>query len=259
MKKIARVNEVLFREAKYFLVALQFLTRIPTPNFPEFETVWLDRSAKYFPLVGILVGGLCAGVFYAALQIWPSSLAACLAIVAGFVITGAFHEDGFADFFDCMGGQTRAQRLEIMKDSRIGTYGTLALISLIALKISALTTLAPALVPVALIAAHAGGRFAAVVLIASLPYAGAFDLAKVKPLATGVTSSAILIALAFAVVPLLLLPIQCTLVALAFGIVAAVFIAWRAKTFLGGYTGDVLGAAEQAFEVAFLLGVAACA
>ena len=124
-----------------FLGALWFLTRLPAPQFHSFTGEVLDRSVKYFPLVGIFVGSCCAAVFVVASRVWTGLLPALLAVAAGVAITGAFHEDGFADFFDAMGGATREAQLAIMKDSRLGTFGVIALGFAIACKIAALSLL----------------------------------------------------------------------------------------------------------------------
>ena len=92
------------REVSLFLCAVQFLTRIPVPELKGFQADWVSRSARYFPLVGQLVGAISAGVFWGTSLIWPAPVAAILALAAGVLITGAFHEDGLADTFDGLGG-----------------------------------------------------------------------------------------------------------------------------------------------------------
>ena len=157
------------RQLQLFLCAVQFLTRVPTPALRGFESDWISRSARYFPLVGMLVGGVCAAVFWGAAQLWSGWLPALLAIAAGVLVTGAFHEDGLADTADGLGGgSTLAKRLTIMKDSRIGTYGALALGLVLALKAAALAELPAGLGAWALVAAHAGGRGAAVLAMRAL-------------------------------------------------------------------------------------------
>jgi len=140
-----------------------------------------------------------------------------------------------------------------MKDSRLGTFGVLALGIGIALKVFALAALAPVVAAAALIAAHAGGRFAAISVMAFLPYAGNMSTAKAKPLATSVTGFGLAFAACFGLPPVFLLPFAVGLTACLAGFAAALFMAWRAKRLLGGFTGDVLGAIEQSYEIAFLL------
>ncbi len=249
---------MIVQEAKLICTALQFLTRLPAPQFADFQPGWLDRAAKYFPLVGLLVGGLSAGALILATQVWSGALPALAAIVAGLIITGAFHEDGLADFFDSLGGRTREARLAIMKDSRVGTYGVLALIVALSAKAVALTTMPLATAAAALIAAHAGGRLAAVFAVATLPYAGDPANAKVRPLGRRGHASGLLIALICGLAPIALLPSMEAAAGLAFASFLAMAIALLSHRLLGGVTGDTLGATEQGYEVGFLLGVAAC-
>ena len=117
------------KELDRLACAAQFLTRLPVPGPKAWSDELLARSARYFPLVGLAVGGLCAAILVVARQAWPTgALPALLAVAAGVVATGGFHEDGLADTADGLGGgHTPEQRLTIMKDSRLGSYGALAL------------------------------------------------------------------------------------------------------------------------------------
>ena len=250
---------MIANELRLFLVAVQFLTRIPVPSFDSFEPSWLDRSAKYFPAVGALVGCLIAAVVLAATTVLPQPLPVVLGLAAGIAITGAFHEDGLADTADGLGGGlTRERRLEIMKDSRIGTYGAVALISIFAIKAAALSALGPIVMALALIASNASGRLATVVAIWLMPYAGDSDAAKVKPLATTPTGSEVAIAVLLGLTPGLIVLSPVTLATgIAAGTIAAMILAYKSQKLLGGYTGDVLGAIEQVFETVFLVAAAA--
>lgn len=246
------------REIQLFFCAVQFLTRVPTPRLEGFQPDWTTRAARYFPLVGLLVGGVCAAVFWGAAKVWSGSVAALLAVGAGVLLTGGFHEDGLADTADGLGGgQTRAKRLSIMKDSRVGTYGVLALLFVLGLKITALASLPAALGAWVLVAAHAAGRGAAVLAMAVLPYAAEGKATKWKPADGGLTWPEAVIALAVAGLPLALSPDGVVLAGLAFGCAAAATLALIARRLIGGYTGDVLGGVEQVFEASFILGVAA--
>lgn len=246
------------RQLQLFLCAVQFLTRVPTPALRGFESDWISRSARYFPLVGMLVGGVCAAVFWGAAQLWSGWLPALLAIAAGVLVTGAFHEDGLADTADGLGGgSTLAKRLTIMKDSRIGTYGALALGLVLALKAAALAELPAGLGAWALVAAHAGGRGAAVLAMRALNYVGDARTGKWKPAPSHLSLPEVLVALSFAGLPMALSPDGVVGLALLLGGLLAAALALVARRLLGGYTGDVLGAIEQVFELGFLLGVSA--
>lgn len=252
--------EFVRRQIELLLCAVQFLTRVPTPTLSRFEQDWITRSARYFPLVGHGVGAMSALVLVVAHQVWGGPVAAVLALVAGLLITGAFHEDGLADTFDGLGGgQTPERRLEIMKDSRIGTYGACALVAILAIKGAVLGTTAIAVAAPMLLVAHGLGRAAAVVVMRLTPYAPSSEAGKWKPVPQGVRTDEAIVALAIAACPLVLLPSGAAAAGVVGGGILAAAVALTARRLIGGHTGDVLGAVEQVFEVGFLLGVAALA
>jgi adenosylcobinamide-GDP ribazoletransferase len=252
------VREKVSQEGALLIVAVQFLTRIPVPSPQHYSPASFERALRYLPLVGGLVGIFCAGVFLMASALWNGPIAALLAVACGIAVTGALHEDGFADFFDGLGGSTREARLAIMKDSRIGTYGVLALGIGVSLKVLALGSLSPWTAAGALVAAHAGGRLAAVFMIWRLPYGGSVALAKIPPVEGQRDAVSLAIAAGCGLAPCLLLSLS-GLAGLFAGAASAAAVGFLAMRLLGGYTGDVLGAAEQIFEIAFLLSIAACA
>jgi adenosylcobinamide-GDP ribazoletransferase len=246
------------RQLALLICAIQFLTRLPTPRLEGFEPDWISRSARYFPLVGQLVGALSGAVLLLASGVWPGAVAAILAVAAGVAVTGAFHEDGLADTADGLGGgQDAGRRLEIMKDSRVGTYGVLALGLVVAAKVAALASLSPWTGALALLAGHGAARAASVLAMRMLAYVGAAETAKWKPAPADLTTGEVALALGLAAWPMLLLPPAAVLAGLGFGVLLALLPALAARRLVGGYTGDVLGAIEQAFEVGFLLGVCA--
>ncbi|HEY0438752.1 MAG TPA: adenosylcobinamide-GDP ribazoletransferase [Xanthobacteraceae bacterium] len=250
-------------ELRRLIEALRFMTVLPLPKTGSLEPEWLTHSAKYFPLAGILVGALSAAVLLVASEIFTGALPALLAVTAAILFTGALHEDGLADTADALGGgRTREARLAIMKDSRIGTYGALALGLGIALRVAALMAVPPQWGAAALIAAHGGGRLAAFAVMAALPYAGERSAGKVAHSSERYGLTQIVPAGLFALVslaPALWLDIVAAVVAFDIAALAALWLALRARRLLGGYTGDVLGAAEQVFEIALLLAWAALA
>jgi adenosylcobinamide-GDP ribazoletransferase len=247
----------MVRQLELFLHALQFLTRIPTPTLARYQPDWTTRSARYFPLVGQVVGGICALVLLAASQVLGGWLPALLAVSAGILITGGFHEDGLADTADGLGGgQTVARRLEIMKDSRLGTYGALVLILSLAARVGAIAALPPTMGALALLAAHGLGRAATVPAMAIMPYGGD-PKATQKGAPLKAAPIDVVLALIFSLWPLLLLPMAAGLTACLVGAMAAAVPALSAWRLIRGRTGDVLGAVEQMFEVGFLLACAA--
>lgn len=249
-------------ETERLFDAVRFLTIVPTPpadSAPQPD--WLARSMKYFPLVGSGIGAGSAIVLLLAGQIWGPIVAALLAIIAGTVITAALHEDGLADTIDAFGGGwTVERRLEIMKDSRIGTYGALALGFGVALRIAALAQLPLWTGAFALLASHAAARATPGFVINAMNYAG--DTAGMKvsyaevPLRSGELRFA-LITVAMAALPLAFTSVSSVLSGALLGAALATALAIWSRRLIGGYTGDVLGAIEQSFEIGFLLGVAA--
>lgn len=243
------------------LVAVQFLTRLPV-RLSSFDPAWLNDCVRHFPLVGMLVGGVGALTLVGAMQVWPAWVAAVLALAATVALTGGFHEDGLADTFDALGGVVpRDKALAIMKDSRIGSYGALALVLSLPLRAALLAVLAtrPVLGAVAaLLVSHAFARAAAVGVMVSLPYGGDAEHAKAKPLALAVAPRNLGIGLMWCALlagGLGLMGIAPVRLALAAA--AAVGVAWLMRGWLkrrlGGYTGDGLGATEQLAEIAVLL------
>jgi len=246
---------VIRRELLLFLCAVQFLTRLPVPRLTGFQPDWIGASARWFPLVGQLVGGLAATVLLAAASLFVTPLLpALLAVGAGIALTGAFHEDGLADTADALGGGLdAAARLVIMKDSRVGTYGLLALGFAVALRVAALAALPPWDAALALVGAHGVGRALAVVAMRATPYARDAAEAKVKPVPQGVSRGSVLVAVASVGWIFVALPW-----AAPFGAaIAAWWLVRQARRLLGGHTGDVLGATEQVAATTFLLGCAA--
>lgn len=251
---------LLRREAESFFAALRFFTRLPVPAWVGHSAEQLNQAARYFPLVGLIVGALGAGVTLAAAQVWPAAIAVLLGMAATLLVTGAFHEDGLADTIDGMGGGwTKEQVLAIMKDSRIGSYGALGIALALLTKFVALAELfAVSLAPTfaaLLIAGHGASRLASTTLIYFLDYARDDDTAKSKPLATRMSGGELAIAALCGLAPCLWLPPAQAAVAL--GLVALVTLL-AARYFvrrIGGYTGDCLGATQQLAELAFYLGM----
>lgn len=244
----------------FLICAVQFLTRLPIPALKGFEPDWISRCARYFPLVGQLVGAICAAVYWAASLVWSGWPPALLAIGAGVVVTGALHEDGLAKAADGLGGGGYPQqRLTLMRDSPIGTYGALALGLALALKAAALADLKPTLGALALLAGHGAARGAAVLAMRALPYVGHLEVSRWKPTPANLSWGETATALALSAWPFLFLSPDVAAMGVAVGGALALALTLTARRLLGGYTGDVLGAVEQTFEIGFFLGVAALA
>lgn len=247
-------------ELAKLVLAVQFLTRLPLRTDNMFTPERMAQAPRYFPLVGILVGLVSAGVFWLAALVLPGYLAALLAVSAGLLLTGAFHEDGLADTFDGIGGgHTPVRALEIMKDSRLGTYGAASLFLALAIKVGALSAMPPIWVCAALPVAHCVSRFSAVCVIATSRYVR--EEGTGKPVATGISAASLIIsgftALGAVAVGAVLFPV----VSLLSGVVSLCFAHVLMRLFfepkLGGYTGDTLGSVQQASEIGFYLGLLA--
>lgn len=254
MEKTKKVEKA--GELHIFLTAVMFYTRIPCPRWVDHSEHILNKSTKYFPLMGWLVGGVAAAVFWLCLYGGiPETLAVLLSIIATVWLTGAFHEDGFADSCDGFGGGwTREQILNIMKDSRLGTYGAIGLLLLLLLKFFSLLELPAPLVPAILLGGHSLSRLTATGLIALLPYAREDASSKVKPVAKKLSTGEFTLATFFGILPLLLLG-KPEVFGLILPLMLSTLLLGRYfRKWLGGYTGDCLGATQQVNEVIFYLG-----
>ncbi|MDD2725343.1 MAG: adenosylcobinamide-GDP ribazoletransferase [Methylovulum sp.] len=244
----------LYSHLKHFQLALSFYTRLPIPQNLDFQQ--LPQATVYLPLVGWLVGGVGALVFYLAALLWSPMTAVILALIAGVFMTGAFHEDGFADACDGFGGGWGKQRiLEIMKDSRVGAYGAIGITLLLLLKISLLAAMPVTLVPLLLWAGHSASRLPPLLLMRRYDYAridgGKGVVAVFKP-----SGKDLLFAAMCALSPMLLLPVGCWLAGVPMLVVNRLLGRYFYRH-IGGYTGDCLGASQQVAEVVFYLGASA--
>jgi adenosylcobinamide-GDP ribazoletransferase len=245
------------RELDRLICSMQMMTRLPTPALASFTAELPTRASRYYPVAGWIVGAISAAMFWGASMLGNSLLAAILAISAGALVTGGFHEDGLADTADGLGGgQTPARRLEIMKDSRIGTYGGLALLLVTGLRIAALATFPPVEGAIALTCAHSVARAAPILVMRFGRYAGDPTAAKLPHTDMHVTNGELALAWALAILPTLLFPWRSVALALLATVVIAAFVAHRAHRLIDGFTGDVLGCIEQVSEAAILISLA---
>ncbi len=239
-------------------VVLALLTRLPMGPRGDAEAPDIARAGRVMPLAGALIGLVGAAAFWLSAGLGlPPLVSGLVAVAATILFTGALHEDGLADTADGLGATgERARRLEIMRDSRTGTYGALALILSVGLRAAALAAIAaPGAVAAALISAHALARALPPAVMAWAP------LARSDGLAAGAgrpepTQAWFALGLG-ALIALLLLDFGTAVAAMAAAGLAAVALVLLARARIGGYTGDVLGAIEQVGEVAVLLAAAA--
>lgn len=265
-----------------FKTAIMFFTRINVGKLPYSKEI-LQASARYFSWVGILVGLTGGLVLWLCSFVFSDELSVLFSMISTLLLTGAFHEDGFADCCDAFGGGWTVEKiLTIMKDSRLGTYGVIGLIGILSVKYLLLLELTenfpPGIVLVGMVAAHANSRFWATTLMQKLVYVQDIDASKSKPLAdrkltrieTTVLSLGSFAPLAIFFV-LLYTPIndlQYFKIDIPFTTWFLSFLFWVQvppfmvqlfavryfKKWIGGYTGDCLGATQQVCEIAFYLG-----
>jgi adenosylcobinamide-GDP ribazoletransferase len=247
------------KQLDIFLTALMFFTRIPVPKNIGHGSDMLQKSARYFSWVGLIVGGISCLAFYLLQFVFPVQLAILFSMIAGILTTGAFHEDGFADVCDAFGGGwTKEKILLIMKDSRLGTYGVIGLISILALKYTLLLELLhqqslPGFLFI-MLAAHTGSRFTAVTIMQQYVYVTDSDVSKSKPLANRKLTVAELTIAAIAVILPMLLLSPFYWLAFVPVIIARLYLGNYFFKWIGGYTGDCLGAMQQVAEIFFYLG-----
>jgi adenosylcobinamide-GDP ribazoletransferase len=270
---------------RHYLLAVQFFTRIPITgrlaNWVGFSPHMLRASAAHFPGVGLVVGVVAATVFAGLMLLLPdaalsSVVAAALSTVVTTLLTGGFHEDGLADVADGLGGSyDRERALDIMKDSRVGAFGAMALVLALLCKVALLALLgtvegAPTgweaapfngwYAACALLAGHTVSRGLPLLLVRWLPHVGNTAASKSKPLADHITLGRLAGAFVWCVIALALVLMAGDLMNFIVGCSFAVIaLLWMARMFhrrLQGFTGDCLGAAQQVCEIAFYLGLA---
>ena len=272
---------------RHYLLSLQFFTRIPVTgrlaDWVGFSPAMLRDSAGHFPGVGVLVGLLVAVFTAGLLMALPPTgsaplVASALGTVLGVLITGAFHEDGLADVADGLGGSAdRDRALTIMKDSRVGAFGAIAVVLALLCKVALLALLGDVsgpLMVLALFVAHVASRTWPLLTIRLMAHVGDAAGSKSKPLADQISGAALRTGFVWCLLAIALtvyaqattdfVAINLTdlglLQALINALVASL-IAWglMARWFwqrLGGFTGDCLGATQQVCELAFYLGLA---
>lgn len=239
---------------KLFFLALSFYTRLPCPQSLDYRQ--LPRASVFLPAIGWLVGGLTAAAFCLADRLWPQPTAAIVALVTGVLLTGAFHEDGFADVCDGFGGGYGKQRiLAIMKDSAIGVYGTLGLMLLLLMKISLLGSMPSSTVPWVLLAGHSFSRLMPLLLMRRYRYARE-ENSKGGAAAYRPSLFDLGFASGIALLPFFGLP-GFSLAATLPVLIASLWLGGYFNRHIGGYTGDCLGACQQVAESVFYLSVSA--
>lgn len=248
------------KEINIFLTALMFFTRIPVPPNIDHSHDMLQKAARYFSWVGLLVGAIGGCVFLLSSYAFSPALSLAFSMLATILTTGAFHEDGFADCCDAFGGGwTKSKILAIMKDSRLGTYGVVGLIVILGFKFLLIMELfgyqQPQKIALFMIAGHSISRIMAVSIMQQYEYVQDIDTSKSKPLADRkLTSKELTIAIIGSLITFVFLP---PIFLITW--IPVIFVRWYAgryfKKWIGGYTGDCLGATQQICENTFYISV----
>ncbi|MDG3040401.1 adenosylcobinamide-GDP ribazoletransferase [Roseicyclus marinus] len=248
----------LRRQVEVFLLAVQFLTRLPVPRDLPWSEERQAASMAYLPLVGLCVGAIGGLILWGAAQVFPMMVAVLMSLAATLWVTGAFHEDGLADAADGLGGgATQERALEIMRDSRIGSYGAVTLGVVLALKVAGLVALPLGMAVAVLALGHGISRYGAVLVMFLADYARA-EGAKFAPptISAGGHGVALASAVAMAAGLVALVGFAGVVGLLGSAILGGVVTrAYLRK--LGGFTGDCLGATQQMAELGLILGVLA--
>ena len=245
------------KQVNLFYLALSFFTRIPVPNSMEYSPALLNKANRYFSLIGLFLGIILSTCCYALSLYFPVVIAIILTMIIGLLLTGAFHEDGLADMADGIGGAFEIdKRLAIMKDSRLGTYGSVTLFMALLLKFSLLWSLAQLGLNYllgALILASGLSRAIAGSFISALPYISEVSSSKSKPLAQAQSRKELQILLVIGLFPLIFYPFSLILtLVITLWMFRWCFTLWL-KSRLGGFTGDCLGGAQQLSELLIYL------
>lgn len=235
-------------QLKNFFTALMFLTRIPCPRWVDHTSDRLARACVYFPLVGALVGGIGAVVYRLVVCGYSPFTAVLCGMAATAIVTGAFHEDAFADVCDGFGGWTPERRLEIMRDSRVGSFGVVGLVLLIGIKAGLLSSMSPGRTMLAFLVGHTFGRWSTLMMAAGVPKAA--DTASLaRSLTASITPGRFLAATIIAAGAGLLWGTATTLLLFLTTLLFCLGAGRFFRNWLGGISGDCLGAVNQVVEM----------
>jgi adenosylcobinamide-GDP ribazoletransferase len=244
---IKREINILFSSVLYF-------TRLSLPFKVEYRKENQHLALTWFPLIGIIVGGIGALVFFGAEKVLPQPVAVLLSLGVSVLVTGAFHEDGFADVCDAFGGgYTPDQRLKIMKDSRVGAYAAIGVVLLFALKIALLTEIDGYWVPFVLVAAHALSRWSALIIAMKWQYARPTGESNSRDTSHPVSWIRFVLAFVLGTSPLMLFDSWWVLATIPAVVLLSLFAGIWLQKRIGGYTGDCLGAVQQVNELLIVM------
>jgi len=241
------------REIDIFFTALSFFTRIPFPKWACFKKEYQHEAIKYFPISGAIIGSLTGLVFYLANLILPFNLSVMLSMGFTVLFTGALHEDGFMDVCDGFGGGwTRERILAIMKDSLIGAFGVTGIVFLIMTKFFCQYSISANQLPFVLIAAHSVTRMFAATFVNTHQYARTQN-SKAKDYSQKLSSGNLLFTIITGVLPIALLGNAKFFLILIPVYLCKILMGRYFNKWIGGFTGDCIGATQQVSEIVFYL------
>lgn len=244
----------------YFWTSLMFFTRIPIPFSLPYSDEIMNKSQKYYSWVGLVVGSFNALLYVVFHYLFGDAIAIILMICCSVLLTGAFHEDGFTDVCDSFGGGYGKEKImTIMKDSRIGAYGTVGIILLLLLKFYSILELAAfdslGFICFILIFSHSCSRFIAGTAIYTHAYVRDIDTSKIKPIAAqALPWKSLVIGSIGVLIPFLFFPNPYYLLLIPLAYLSKMYLCYYFKKHIGGYTGDCLGTIQQVSEVVIYLG-----
>lgn len=232
-----------------------FFTRIPAGNIKNYKPEYVNSCSKYLPIIGYFIGAVSGGAFLLFNLILPIPVSILLAMAIQVLLTGAFHEDGFCDVCDGVGGGWGVERiLEIMKDSRIGAFGAIGIIFMILLKFVTLSETLIFNIFTSLFLGSIFSRGFTVLFMRYSTYVRADESSKSKPVTKQLGFFDFLVALFFTVIPLFFFDLR-IIIAMLISLVAYLIFKKYIEKQLGGYTGDCLGAMQQVTELFFYIGM----
>ena len=241
------------REIDIFFTALSFFTRIPFPRWARFKKEYQHEAIKFFPISGIIIGGLTALVFYLFNLVLPFNVSIVLCMGFTVLLTGGLHEDGFMDVCDGFGGGwTKERILEIMKDSLIGAFGVCGIVFLVLTKFFCLFSISANQLVMVLIASHSVSRMCAATLVNTHQYAR-LDNSKAKDYTQKLSTGKYIFTTITGILPILLLGNHKFFLILIPVYLSKVLLARFFNKWIGGFTGDCIGATQQVCEIVFYL------
>ncbi len=243
----------MFRELSIFFTALSFFTKIPFPNWAKFEKKDQHEAIKYFPIVGLIIGGLTAFIFTLSCWLFPTNISLIISMIFTTLLTGALHEDGLMDVCDGFGGGwTKERILEIMKDSLVGAFGILGIIFVTLVRFFSMEAISLNSLPVVLIVAHSLSRMLAGSLVNSHNYAR-IDHSKVKDYTYKLSKGKQVFLWLMGIFPIFLLQDIKYILIIIPAFLTKFLLGRYFQKWIGGYTGDCIGATQQIVEIVIYL------